>query len=294
MGLARRAVHNAARVAGRSPTVALICASATADRRGAKPIRWVTMTRFESMTKIMSSGSTKTPCAWTAPPGMPAGPPEPAHPVHALGVPGALHASGSAVPRTGWAPQLRHGAPRGAAGGRHAAYLKSHSYGEYVFDWAWADAYQRHGLRYYPKLLVAVPFTPVPGTPPAGHDDAARHTPAGRLGPGGRGRARRRRTCCSMTTTTAPPSPRRLDAARRRAVPLDPGPGGPAWPTSPPSGQPAARQAQEDPARAAPRGRGRASPSPCTRAPDRRRPVGLLPPVLHASPTAAHHSPRPT
>ena len=42
-------------------------------------------------------------------------------------------------------------------------YLKDHSYGEYVFDWAWADAYQRHGLDYYPKLLGAVPFTPVPG-----------------------------------------------------------------------------------------------------------------------------------
>ena len=42
-------------------------------------------------------------------------------------------------------------------------YVKDHSYGEYVFDWAWADAYQRHGLDYYPKLLNAVPFTPVPG-----------------------------------------------------------------------------------------------------------------------------------
>ena len=42
-------------------------------------------------------------------------------------------------------------------------YLKDHSYGEYVFDWAWADAYRRHGLEYYPKLLDAVPFTPVPG-----------------------------------------------------------------------------------------------------------------------------------
>ncbi len=42
-------------------------------------------------------------------------------------------------------------------------YLKSHSYGEYVFDWAWADAYHRHGLEYYPKLLSAVPFTPVTG-----------------------------------------------------------------------------------------------------------------------------------
>ena len=42
-------------------------------------------------------------------------------------------------------------------------YLKSHSYGEYVFDWGWADAYERAGGRYYPKLLCAVPFTPVPG-----------------------------------------------------------------------------------------------------------------------------------
>ncbi len=42
-------------------------------------------------------------------------------------------------------------------------YLKAHSYGEYVFDWAWADAYRRHGRRYYPKLLAAIPFTPVSG-----------------------------------------------------------------------------------------------------------------------------------
>ncbi|MDP2006542.1 MAG: GNAT family N-acetyltransferase [Rubrivivax sp.] len=77
---------------------------------------------------------------------------------------GALHASGSAVPETGWAPQfitLEAGDELMAA---TALYLKSHSYGEYVFDWAWADAYRRHGLRYYPKLLGAVPFTPVPGS----------------------------------------------------------------------------------------------------------------------------------
>jgi hypothetical protein len=42
-------------------------------------------------------------------------------------------------------------------------YLKTHSYGEYVFDWSWAEAYQKHGLRYYPKLLCAVPFTPATG-----------------------------------------------------------------------------------------------------------------------------------
>ena len=76
----------------------------------------------------------------------------------------ALHDSGCAVAQTGWQPVYlglrRHGRLVGAA----AAYLKSHSYGEYVFDWAWADAYRRHGLAYYPKLLAAVPFTPVPGT----------------------------------------------------------------------------------------------------------------------------------
>ncbi len=42
-------------------------------------------------------------------------------------------------------------------------YLKYHSYSEYVFDWAWADAYARNGLDYYPKLLSAIPFTPVTG-----------------------------------------------------------------------------------------------------------------------------------
>lgn len=53
-------------------------------------------------------------------------------------------------------------------------YRKSHSYGEYVFDWAWADAWQRSGLHYYPKWLVAVPFTPVPGVRIAAHDADAR------------------------------------------------------------------------------------------------------------------------
>ena len=47
--------------------------------------------------------------------------------------------------------------------GASPMYLKSHSYGEFVFDWGWADAYERNGMRYYPKLLCAVPFTPVPG-----------------------------------------------------------------------------------------------------------------------------------
>ncbi|MGB1457157.1 GNAT family N-acetyltransferase, partial [Spongiibacter marinus] len=64
---------------------------------------------------------------------------------------------------TGWLPQhlvIREG---GVLCGLLPLYIKSHSYGEYVFDWAWADAYRRHGLEYYPKLLSAIPFTPATG-----------------------------------------------------------------------------------------------------------------------------------
>ncbi len=75
----------------------------------------------------------------------------------------ALHESGSAVRATGWTPRLVLLERAGVLAAACALYLKDHSYGEYVFDWAWADAYQRHGLAYYPKLLAAVPFTPVPG-----------------------------------------------------------------------------------------------------------------------------------
>jgi uncharacterized protein len=66
--------------------------------------------------------------------------------------------------RTGWRPQplvLRDSS--GGVAGCMPLYLKSHSKGEYVFDYGWADAYERAGGRYYPKLLAAVPFTPVPG-----------------------------------------------------------------------------------------------------------------------------------
>jgi predicted N-acyltransferase len=75
----------------------------------------------------------------------------------------ALHASASAVPRTGWAPHFLAVEDAGELVAACPLYLKDHSYGEYVFDWAWADAYRRHGLEYYPKLVDAVPFTPVPG-----------------------------------------------------------------------------------------------------------------------------------
>jgi predicted N-acyltransferase len=89
----------------------------------------------------------------------------------------AMHASGSAADDTGWQPQYLtlwieddgHDDAAGAAGARDTLaaamplYAKFHSYGEYVFDWAWADAYKRNGLEYYPKLLSAIPFTPVSG-----------------------------------------------------------------------------------------------------------------------------------
>lgn len=76
----------------------------------------------------------------------------------------ALEASGSATAETGWLP--RHLVLEDETGrllGAVPQYLKSHSYGEYVFDHGWAAAYERAGGRYYPKLLAAVPFTPVTG-----------------------------------------------------------------------------------------------------------------------------------
>ena len=76
----------------------------------------------------------------------------------------ALEDSGSASARTGWLPQ--HAVLRNEDGNIVAAapmYAKSHSYGEYVFDHGWAHAFERAGGDYYPKLQVAVPFSPVPG-----------------------------------------------------------------------------------------------------------------------------------
>ena len=75
----------------------------------------------------------------------------------------ALERSRSVGRRSGWSPVYLTCEDGGRILGAMPLYLKTDSYGEYVFDWAWADAYQRHRLRYYPKLLDAVPFTPVPG-----------------------------------------------------------------------------------------------------------------------------------
>lgn len=75
----------------------------------------------------------------------------------------AFETSGSVAPDTGWQPRhlLLWEAEELVAA--IPLYAKGHSYGEFVFDWAWAEAYQRNGLEYYPKWLSAIPFTPVPG-----------------------------------------------------------------------------------------------------------------------------------
>ncbi len=86
----------------------------------------------------------------------------------------AATASGSANRDTGWQPLVLSLWHEGELAAATVLYLKNHSYGEYVFDWAWAQAYEQHGLSYYPKLLGAVPFTPVPGTRLLAQDELAR------------------------------------------------------------------------------------------------------------------------
>ena len=73
----------------------------------------------------------------------------------------ALETSGSVGEGTGWQPchMLVYGNDQLL--GAMPLYLKYHSYGEYVFDWAWAEAYQQNGLQYYPKFVSAIPFTPI-------------------------------------------------------------------------------------------------------------------------------------
>src|ERR1041385_7249653 len=76
----------------------------------------------------------------------------------------ALIDTGCAAAGRGWAPQFLLASRAGELVGAMPIFAKNHSYGEYVFDWAWADAHERNGVEYYPKLLCAVPFTPVRGT----------------------------------------------------------------------------------------------------------------------------------
>jgi hypothetical protein len=87
---------------------------------------------------------------------------------------GALLESGCASERSGWLPQFILLQRDGALAAAMPLFVKSHSWGEYVFDWAWAEAYERHQLPYYPKLLCGVPFTPVTGPRLLASSDADR------------------------------------------------------------------------------------------------------------------------
>ena len=75
----------------------------------------------------------------------------------------SLHRSGCASAEAGWAPQYLTAWDGARLLGAVPLYVKSNSYGEFVFDWAWAEAHERHGIAYYPKLVAAVPFTPATG-----------------------------------------------------------------------------------------------------------------------------------
>ncbi len=96
----------------------------------------------------------------------------------------ALERHGAVAPNKGWLPHhLLLFDDRGLAAAA-PAYLKSHSWGEFVFDWAWADAYERIGLRYYPKLIAAVPFSPVTGPRVLSRPDVDVETAVRELGMG--------------------------------------------------------------------------------------------------------------
>jgi uncharacterized protein len=144
------------------------------ERNGFTPLKHE---RFDYRTGILSSPLDADPAEWDALVAASARP----TPFLRHAFLSALHGAGCAVDGTGWAP--RYVVLTDPRTGRLAAaapvYLKSHSYGEYVFDWAWADAYQRNDVPYYPKLLCAVPFTPVQGTRLlAANDDARRQLAA--------------------------------------------------------------------------------------------------------------------
>ncbi len=112
------------------------------------------------VTRILSSALDVDASQWNA---LLAGQPAPS-PFMAHQYLAAMEQSRSAVAASGWTPRFitlwRDDTLHAAC----ALYLKTHSYGEYVFDWSWANAYEQHGLSYYPKAVIASPFTPVPGT----------------------------------------------------------------------------------------------------------------------------------
>ena len=88
----------------------------------------------------------------------------------------ALIDTGCAAARSGWLPQFLLLSRGGKLEAAMPLFVKNHSYGEYVFDWAWAEAHERHGIDYYPKLVCAVPFTPVRGPRLLAANDRARRT----------------------------------------------------------------------------------------------------------------------
>lgn len=83
----------------------------------------------------------------------------------------ALERANATTKETGWEPFHLTIKDQGILLGAMPLYIKYHSYGEYVFDWSWAEAYAKHGLNYYPKLLNAIPFTPATGPRLALSDD---------------------------------------------------------------------------------------------------------------------------
>ncbi|WP_332740634.1 GNAT family N-acetyltransferase [Hydrogenophaga sp.] len=128
------------------------------------------MTEIDYVTRVFSSPSQIEASAWNALLALESDPSPFMRHEYLV----AMHESGSAKPRAGWQSQF---VTLWRGNELHAAcpmYLKNNSYGEYVFDWAWANAYAQHGLDYYPKALVAVPFTPVPGARLLARDGGAR------------------------------------------------------------------------------------------------------------------------
>ena len=88
----------------------------------------------------------------------------------------ALENSGSVGRGTGWTPQPLIVTQGDELIGAMPLFLKTNSYGEYVFDWAWADAYNRSGLEYYPKLLAAIPFSPITSSRLLAHTSETKQT----------------------------------------------------------------------------------------------------------------------
>jgi uncharacterized protein len=135
------------------------------------------LTENDYVTRVFSSPQDIAPVQWNA---LLALEPDPS-PFMRHEYLAALHQSGCAREPAGWQPRF---VTLWRGDQLHAAcpmYLKNHSYGEYVFDWAWANAYAQHGLDYYPKALVAVPFTPVPGARLLARDGNARSALVGAL-----------------------------------------------------------------------------------------------------------------